>query len=208
MRDEENREHNGCQAERECAPSRSELLDLLSLANQGDLRAIDSLLNRFKSDLLRVVRRRLPQRLRPLYESQDFMQAVWATFFLSKPDPEQFTSPEHLLAFLRGIAANKVRGQIRQRLGTQKSCLDREVPFEAANELQLARANRGHTPSQYAVAREQALRLMEGLPVHHQRILRMKMDGATASEIAAEIGMNVGNVRRVFNRLADRVKEQ
>ena len=109
----------------------SDLRHLLLRARSGDAQALGRVVDLYGNDLLRVVRRRLPRPVRRLYDSGDFLQAVWATFLANDVDPAAFDSSERLLAYLRQIAANKVSDQIRCRFARQKTCLDREVPIAA-----------------------------------------------------------------------------
>jgi RNA polymerase sigma factor (sigma-70 family) len=185
----------------------SDLRDLAGAARAGDQDALERLLDACREDLLRVVRRGLPRSLRRLSDSQDFVQAVWATFFLNDIDPARFESSEQLLAYLRTVASNKVIDQIRRKIGAQKRSLKREVPLSrlAAETVALAC---DETPSRFAIAREAMERLLEGQPAHYRRILELRAEGASVAEAASAVGLNEGTVRRVLGKMLERAADR
>ncbi len=187
------------------AAPESDLRQLLMRAREGDGDALSRVLDLYGNDLLRVVRRRLPRPVRKLYDSEDFVQAVWATFLCNDVDPAAFESSERLLAYLRRIAANKVSDQIRQRFATQKTSLDREVSLDGVGDSRIA-ADVAATPSQVAIAHERLERLLAGQPEHYRRLIKLKVAGAGTAEIAKELGLNPGTVRRILSRIAERAE--
>ncbi|MGC1275853.1 MAG: sigma-70 family RNA polymerase sigma factor [Planctomycetaceae bacterium] len=191
-------------AEPDSREPESDLRQLLLRARAGDGEALNRVLDLYGNDLLRVVRRRLPRPVRKLYDSEDFVQAVWATFLCHDIDPAAFDSSERLLAYLRRIAANKVSDQIRQRFATQKTCVDREVSLDGVGDSRIA-ASSGATASQVAIAHERLERLLRDQPAHYRRLIELKVAGAGTAEIAKELGLNPGTVRRILARIAERV---
>src|SRR5262249_10786967 len=71
----------------------------------------------YREHILRVVRRRLHHPLRNRYDSCDFVQSVWMSFFGRGLDKNQFDSPKELVAFLQKMALFKVVEAYRK--GTQ-----------------------------------------------------------------------------------------
>src|SRR5579864_1112444 len=78
---------------------------LLRRVLTGCPEAAEELHRDYGDHIIRVVRRRLPRRLRPKFDSVDFAQDVWASFFQAEHD---FKGPEHLMAFLTRVARTKV----------------------------------------------------------------------------------------------------
>jgi hypothetical protein len=71
----------------------------------GSEDAATAFVDRYGPWVLQVVREKLDPRLRPQFDSLDFVQDVWAAFF-ANPLPEgKFKGPEKLAAFLRGCRA-------------------------------------------------------------------------------------------------------
>ena len=59
----------------------SELSDFLKRIQAGDEGAARELLGRFEAEVRLVVRRQLPRLLRSRFDSLDFLQSVWGSFF-------------------------------------------------------------------------------------------------------------------------------
>src|SRR5262245_7651335 len=91
---------------------------LMHRVRAGSPGAADELFERYGNSVRRVVRRWLHQPLRRHYDSTDFEQSVWASFFQGPADHGIFPTPEDLVAFLSRIAYNKVVDATRKRLGT------------------------------------------------------------------------------------------
>ena len=63
-------------------PSEPEISDLIARAKAGDETAIGEFLSRFEPEVRIMVRGRLPRMLRTQFDSMDFVQAVWQSFFV------------------------------------------------------------------------------------------------------------------------------
>jgi RNA polymerase sigma-70 factor (ECF subfamily) len=160
------------------------------------------LLDRYGDHILRVVRRKLHRELRSKFDSVDFVQAVWASFFADVPQRGSFDRPQALIAFLVTLAQNKVIEVVRQRMKTQKYNINREKPLEADSpEAAGAVASRDPTPSQVAIANDEWRRLLAELPDRYRRMLVLLREGHTQKDIARELGVNEKTVRRVLEKL-------
>src|SRR5688572_23874581 len=62
---------------------------LMQCVREGSADATKELLDRYGPHVLRVVRRKLNRKLRPKFDSVDFVQDVWASFFTT-PQQLQF----------------------------------------------------------------------------------------------------------------------
>jgi RNA polymerase sigma factor (sigma-70 family) len=175
---------------------------LMRRLRDGSEEAARELLERYGEHILRVVRRKLHPKLRPKFDSDDFMQAVWASFFAAAPRKYAFDRPQALIAFLVTLAQNKVITAVRQRFLLQKHNVNRERPLDGsvAAEAEGVKA-RDPTPSQVAVANEEWRRLLAELPARYQRMLVLLREGHTQKEIAAELGVNEKTIRRVLDKL-------
>jgi RNA polymerase sigma factor (sigma-70 family) len=149
-----------------------------------------------------VVRRRLPDRLRRCYDTADFTQQVWASFFHVTGEPRLFPTPEALVAFLSRMACNKVIETSRERLGTQKHDMSREVSLsephtETGKPLGDLLAAPVATPSQHVMADERWQKLLASMPPGHRRVLELLRAGHSQIEIASIAGID----RRIIHRL-------
>ena len=109
-----------------------ELAGLLTRVRAGDETATRILLQNFEDDVRKAVRGRLPRSLRTQFDSMDFVQSVWQSFFSScDQDPEAFQDARHLRGYLAGVARNKVLEVHRQRTRTKKYDMNREERLDA-----------------------------------------------------------------------------
>lgn len=180
----------------------SEFSQLMEQLQRGSQEAAWELIERYGPHVQRYVRRSLNQEMRSKFDSIDFAQVVWASFFREPERIRQFSSPEQLMAFLAAMARNKVVEEFRRRLTSQKRNVGREVRIERtdfAHGRQLR--SRDPTPSAVAVARERWSRLMFNQPESVRRILELRFQGATYVEIASELKMSERTVRRILAEL-------
>src|SRR5262245_48770891 len=123
------------------AETKAEFTTLMAQVRAQSPGAMEEVYRRFGEHVRRVVRRRLHQRLRSCYDSQDFMQSVWASFVAVPPARYTFKTPDDLVNYLCRIAANKIVEAVRQRMGTQKHDLSREGPLNEERQ-EVAKASR------------------------------------------------------------------
>lgn len=180
--------------------------DLMEQVAAGSEAAVENLISQYGSQLCRAVRRRLNSKLRPKYNTSDFVQAVWASFFCGRDQWDRFQHSGDFVAFLTKMARNKVLDECRQRLQTQKRDVAREQPMfsEASEEIPLP--GREPAPSQIAIRNEQWQRLLEGLPSQYRQILELRVAGETQEEIARVLGVSDRTVRRVLSKLQIQVE--
>jgi RNA polymerase sigma factor (sigma-70 family) len=183
------------------------LLDGLRAGSESSVR---ELVDRYGMYIVKAVRRRLRRVLRTRFDSQDFVQAVWASFFAHRSQIADFDTPDEMIAFLATVASNKVRDEYRRNLTSQKRDLNRE--HSLASHTPSAGPAPSHdpvdpapSPSELAIAAEQLSQMTSGQPSHYQRMVQLRADGATLEEIAQELGVSERNVRRVLQRLSKRL---
>jgi RNA polymerase sigma-70 factor (ECF subfamily) len=174
---------------------------LLEQVQQGSHEAARELYETYVQHVLRGVRLRLWQRMRSRFDSQDFAQQVWASFFVDPENLPNFKTPEDLVNYLMSMAFNKVAGEGRH-LMTQKNNIQRETRIDAMTTAGGPHpASRDPTPSAVAVYNEEYDRLVEGQPLSVRRIIERRMEGKTFDEIAAELEIDESTARRVIKRL-------
>jgi len=144
----------------------------------------------------------LHKKLRSKFDSTDFQQDVWASFFANRPQ-NTFECPEALAGFLAKMARNKVLMAHRKRCRLQRHNVNREHSLDGSAAFQAEKvAARQPTPSQLAVAQEKWKQMLEGQPPRHRQILTLVRQGYTQQQIARELGVDERTVRRVVRKLA------
>jgi DNA-directed RNA polymerase specialized sigma24 family protein len=186
--------------------------DLMARAKSGDPGAIRVFLSRFEWEVQMMVRARLPRKLRGRFDSTDFAQSVWQSFFsdLREKWPD-FENVQHLRAFLKGMVWNKVQEQHRRLTRTEKSNLERE------ERLYIRRGDRDvprevvspePSPSQTVQADDRLLQLTAGRSPAEAAVIRLRRQGLTFDEIAALTGFNERTVRRFIEAARLRMETQ
>lgn len=187
--------------------------ELMKRLREGSTDAVRELATRelietYGRHVYRAIRRHLSDRIRNQYDSIDFSQAVWGSFFRQKTTIPEFKDPAHLIAYLVRISKNKVIDECRKRLHTQRYNvkLEQHVPDTGIKE---DRRLPGPTPTPSAIvtAKEQMEQLLEDQPEKYRSILRLRASGATYAEIADETGLNERSIRRVLKRLESRARQ-
>ena len=184
-------------------PVDDDFADLMARAKAGDQAAIRVFLTRFENEVQIMVRARLPKRLRNQYDSADFVQAVWQSFFpgLRQHAPD-FEKVAHLRRYLAGVVRNKIYEQHRRLTRTEKYDVlreerlyirrgDRDVPREVVST--------DPSPSQTAQAGDRMAQLTAGRSQHEIDVIRLRRQGLTFEEIATEIGVKERTARRIID---------
>jgi RNA polymerase sigma-70 factor (ECF subfamily) len=187
------------------AGENGEIGAFLARIQGGDDEAARELLCRYEAEVRLVVRRQLPRLLRSRFDSIDFLQSVWGSFFHRiRVGGAEFEDSRHLVAFLARAAKNKVIDEYR-RAASQKQDMNREEPIWTdslrARELPAAE----DTPSQVAQAHETFDRLLDLVPKERREVLSLKAEGLSSREIGERLGISERTVQRVLEELRRRV---
>lgn len=175
---------------------------LMGRVNAGSDGAARELFERYGPHIRRVVRRQLDRKLRTQFDSTDFVQDVWTSFFADRRrSRRRFEQPEALVAFLANMAYHKVVDAFRRRVQTRKRDANRERSLESKSVGGSRLAGRQPTPSQLVIAEEHWQRMLEGQPEHYREILTLLRQGHSHVEIARRLGVNEKTVRRLLQRV-------
>jgi RNA polymerase sigma-70 factor (ECF subfamily) len=176
--------------------------DLMARARSGEPAAIRAFLRQFEREVRMMVRARLPRRLRTQFDSSDFVQAVWQSFFCDlQQHALEFANTDHLRGFLAGVVRNKVRQQHRRLTRTEKYDLARE------ERLYIRRGDRevvrevlspDPSPSETAQAGDFLEKLIAGRSPREVAVITLRRQGLTLREIADRTGLNERTVRRII----------
>src|SRR5581483_7584940 len=99
---------------------------LMQRVQAGSGEAAEELLQTYGPHVIRTVRRRLDRRLRKRFDSTDFVQDVWASFFKTCRAATAFEQPEQLAGYLTRMARNKVVEEFRASIQGGKRNVNRE----------------------------------------------------------------------------------
>jgi RNA polymerase sigma-70 factor (ECF subfamily) len=178
-----------------------EFQGLMERVREGSEEAAWELVERYGDAVRRAVRRALNARLRPKFDSLDFVQLVWLSFFRQSEHALRFTQPAELVAFLAKMATNKVGLEVRRRLLTQKYNVNRESPLEQSVAEEVRVCDRQPAGIDVAIAREQWDRIVSGQPQGYRKIIQLRLQGLTNQEIADRLHIAQSTVRRFLKKL-------
>lgn len=184
-----------------------ELRRFLDRIRAGDDDAARELLGRYEAEVRLVVRRQLPRLLRSRFDSLDFMQSVWGSFFRrmrGNDGPADFEDSRHLVAFLAKAAKNKVIDEYR-RAGSQKQDMHREEPLWVDGQRPRDLPGRDDSPSEVAEAREALSRLRDLMPQDRHAIIELKAQGLSSRDVGDRLGISERTVQRVIEDLKRRL---
>jgi len=185
-----------------------ELSDFLKRIQCGDDGAARELLQRFEAEVRLVVRRQLPRLLRSRFDSLDFLQSVWGSFFRRmRTSPTEFEDSRHLVAFLARAAKNKVIDEYR-RAASRKHDMHREEPLWDGGLRARDLPDSTDSPSEVAQAHEVLSRLRELVPEEKRSILEMKAEGLSSKDISERLGISERTVQRVLEDLRRRMETE
>jgi RNA polymerase sigma factor (sigma-70 family) len=189
-------------------PNDDEFNELLRRARAGDNGAIRDFLTQFEQEVRTMVRSRLPRKLRNQFDSTDFVQQVWQSFFVDS-DSRDFDNVEHLRGFLFGMVRNKVSEQHRRLTKTEKYDLSREERLyirRGDREVPLEVVSPEPSPSQAVQASDRMAQLTAGRSPLEIEVLILRRQGLTFVEIANRTGLNERSVRRVIETVRSRME--
>ena len=174
------------------------LLDKLS---SGDPGAAEQAFLAYEPYLRMVVRRQLPARLRPKFDSVDVVQSVWADLLDGfRSAGWRFSDAAHLRAFLVKVTQNRFIDRLRQH----ERAREREQPLYDGDAADAAFTS-DPRPSQVAMAEELWQQMLALCPPAHHELLRLKREGLSLDEIASRTGLHPSSVRRILYDLARRL---
>jgi len=175
--------------------------NLMKCVGEGSEEAAWELVSRYGEGIRTAVRRVLNVRLRPKFDSLDFVQIVWTSFFRVRDKCERFHRPEELVAYLLTMARNKVGMEVRRRLMTEKFNVRQERSIGQLCEEDMI--CRQPAPLDIAIAHERWEGMLKDQPTHYRRIIHLRLRGYTCEEIGKAVHLHERTVRRFLQKLLD-----
>lgn len=175
-----------------------EVAALVLPACAGDVRAVDRLIGHLRPGIVRYCRARLGRTDGSYGSADDVAQEVCMAVVKALPRYVDTGTP--FAAFVHGITSHKVADALRASYRDRSAATDR-VP---------ERADPSAGPEDAALARERAEHaraLLDRLPPAHRDLLLMRVvQGLSAEEAGAALGMTAGAVRVAQHRALARLR--
>ena len=184
------------------ADERAEFRAAIEGVRAGSPEAVWKLIAEYGPHIQRVVRRKLDRRMRSKFDSQDFVQMVWASVFRNPNEICSLAGPQDLIRYLAALGRRKVIIEYRRRIQRNtKYNLTRERSLDDSELAEHPVDTDELTPSQLAIAREQWEEFLRKQPERDRSIVQMRIQGSTFLEIAQRLGINERTARKVISRL-------
>jgi RNA polymerase sigma factor (sigma-70 family) len=172
---------------------------LMRCVSEGSEDAAWELVTQYGEDIHRAARRVLNTKLRPKFDSLDFVQIVWKSFFRVRDKCDRFHRPEELAAYLVTMVRNKVGMETRRRLMTEKFNVRKEQSFDPLRDDDMA--CRQPAPIDIAIAHEQWDQMLKDQPAHYRQIIHLRLQGHTCQDIGKAVHLDERTVRRFLKKL-------
>lgn len=176
---------------------------LMERVRTGDAEAAREIFERYGTAIQMVVRRRLDRRMRSEFDSMDFAQDAWASFFHLPADRCTFATPDDLVAFLTRLVRNKLIDAYRQRFQTAMRDRRRLRSLQPNVHDQ---PGAQPTPSQFAIAEEEWDRMLKDKPPKLRHALELLRAGHSQREIAESLDIHPRTIHRLLQQLSERQK--
>jgi RNA polymerase sigma factor (sigma-70 family) len=176
--------------------------ELIGRISDGSEDAAWELVENYSKILRLAVRRVLDSRLRSKFDSMDFVQLVWMSFFHARDKLYRLNTPEELAAFLAVMARNKVGLEYRRRVMTYKYNLNKEHTLDIEVQAQGDIVENRQPPAiDVAIAREQWNKMLQDQPQHFHKIIQLRLQGHTYKSIARSLNLAECTIRRSLAKL-------
>jgi len=173
---------------------------LIARIRSGSDEAAWELVEEYGPHVHAVVSRRLNPSMRRTFDTNDFLQAAWASLFRILPRLTLVNDPKNFVALLATIACRRMNNEYRRRHLVDPDKLQDSRPNSEAPSLSERQVGRDPTPSQISVARERWRNLIRSMPQQHVDVINYRMHGLTQQEIADRTGLSTRTVRRIIER--------
>jgi RNA polymerase sigma factor (sigma-70 family) len=182
--------------------SEEELTRWIDGLRLGDDRVLLDFWNRFGPALEQLAQRRMEPGLRRRIGPEDVAQSVCRTFFRRMHGGEfQFGEDNSgLWRLLCAITLAKVREKARYHLRLKRG-LQREASLDSPSGGDFVHVDPGPTPAESAEFADGLEHVLSELDDEERRIVELRLEEKTQTEIAAEMGCAERTVRRILQRV-------
>jgi RNA polymerase sigma-70 factor (ECF subfamily) len=191
--------------------SEEDSVDLLARWRNGDRLAGEELFSRYTEQLLALARRQLSPRLAPRFDPEDVVQSAYRSFCAGVADGRFLLQRSgDLWRLLAKITLHKLYHQVAHHTADKRS-IAREQLFATASQLDNLDAEivaRGPSPVDVAIAAEELESILRKVRPPDRRIVELRLQGCTNTEVAAAVDRSDRWVRRVLEQLEQRLEER
>jgi RNA polymerase sigma-70 factor (ECF subfamily) len=183
---------------------------LVTRWKEGDENAARELFYRYSERLIALVRSRLSDKLASRLDPEDVVQSVYRSFFSDARDNRCVLEQSgDLWRLLVTMTMHKLLDQAKRQQAGKRS-VDREVSSSEAEwcGMNSAMLSREPSPDDAVAVLEELELLMRGLDPVHRRIIEMRLQGHSSTEIATAVDRSRQLVALVLRQAHERLSQR
>jgi RNA polymerase sigma-70 factor (ECF subfamily) len=178
--------------------------DLIAKFKAGSESAAGELFDRYCEKLMRLARRRIGQRMASRVDPEDVIQSAFRTFFVRvRNDEFTFEGENDLFKLLVRLTVNKALRQIAYHRAAKRDPGKEAAQGNADHDILAGLVAHEPSPEVAVALVEEFERFLSQLPEFERKVLELKLQGNTTTEIAESLGSYDRKIRRVLERIAE-----
>lgn len=176
--------------------------DLIAAFKAGSETAARDLFDRYCEKLMRLARRRIGQRMTTRVDPEDVIQSAFRTFFVHvKNDEFTFEGEDDLFKLLVRLTVNKTLRQIAHHRAAKRDPSKEVAQGSSDNDILANITAHEPSPEVEVAVLDELERFLGQLPEFDRRVLELKLQGNSTTEIAEALGSYDRKIRRVLERI-------
>jgi RNA polymerase sigma factor (sigma-70 family) len=178
--------------------------DLIREFQAGSESAARELFDKYCERLMRLAKRRIGQRMNSRVDPEDVIQSAFRTFFVHvKNDEFTFEGENDLFKLLVRLTVHKTLRQIAYHRAAKRNPEMEAGQADDSNDL-LAQISAAEPPPEVEVALiDEFEKFLGQLPPLDRKVLELKLQGYSTTEIAEALGSYDRKIRRILERIQD-----
>jgi RNA polymerase sigma factor (sigma-70 family) len=183
--------------------------DLLERWRRGDQRAATELFEQYSMRMIALARSRLSGKLAGRIDPEDIVQSACRSFFAAaRAGRYQVQNGDDLWQLLVATTLHKLHDQVRRHTAQRRSVRG-EQHFSGEDSLfgiQAAVLARAPDVLEALALVDEVALLMQALAPEQRRVLELRLQGYNLDEIAAATERSLQTVRRILDRIKERLR--
>jgi len=182
---------------------------LIEQAIAGEDDAAAQIVENHTDALVRVARQRIGNKLGQRVDAEDVLQSVYRSFFGRLQEGQyEIQTGRDLWNLLVRMTLNKICRQATYHQRQKRDMGQEQVATQSSVEVPLANLARGDEPDPQdaALLVETVEKLMNSLKPEDRPIIELRLQGYKTPEIAQQTGRAERSIRRIFERLKEKLE--
>jgi RNA polymerase sigma-70 factor (ECF subfamily) len=176
--------------------------ELIAAFKAGSETAARQLFDRYCEKLMRLARRRIGQRMNTRVDPEDVIQSAFRTFFVHvRNDEFTFEAEDDLFKLLVRLTVNKALRQIAHHRAAKRDPGKEVNQGSTDNDILANLAGHEPSPEVEVAVLDELERFLAQLPEFDRKVLELKLQGHSTTEIAESLGSYDRKIRRVLERI-------